>query len=48
MASDALHITRSRANPGGKAQSDDGKVAFRSRKPPWLKVPAPAGRPTGA
>jgi lipoic acid synthetase len=38
-----LHVTRSRANPGGKAQDEEGKVAFRSRKPPWLKVPAPGG-----
>ena len=48
MATDAqiagrLHVTRSRANPGGKVQNEDGKVAFRSRKPPWLKVPAPGG-----
>src|ERR671937_648836 len=36
-----LHVTRSRARPGG------GRVAegrpFRERKPPWLKVPAPGG-----
>src|SRR3954467_14491566 len=38
-----LHVTRSRANPGGQAQDEEGKVAFRSRKPPWLKVPAPGG-----
>jgi lipoic acid synthetase len=38
-----LHVTRSRAKPGGSAQDADGKVAFRSRKPPWLKVPAPGG-----
>ena len=38
-----LHITRSRANPGGRVLDDEGKVAFRSRKPPWLKVPAPGG-----
>jgi lipoic acid synthetase len=40
---DRLHVTRSRANPGGKAQDEEGKVPFRSRKPPWLKVPAPGG-----
>jgi len=38
-----LHVTRSRANPGGHQVSADGKVAFRERKPPWLKVPAPGG-----
>ncbi len=40
---DRLHITRSRANPGGAAQNGEGKVGFRDRKPPWLKVPAPGG-----
>ena len=38
-----LHVTRSRANPGGRTADDEGKVPFRSRKPPWLKVPAPGG-----
>jgi lipoic acid synthetase len=38
-----LHVTRSRANPGGTVQDPEGKVAFRSRKPKWLKVPAPGG-----
>jgi lipoic acid synthetase len=38
-----LHVTRSRANPGGHQVSAEGKVAFRERKPPWLKVPAPGG-----
>jgi lipoic acid synthetase len=38
-----LHVTRSRAKPGGAAQDTDGKVPFRSRKPSWLKVPAPGG-----
>ena len=38
-----LHVTRSRANPGGAAQSDADVVPFRSRKPPWLKVKAPGG-----
>jgi lipoic acid synthetase len=36
-----LHVTRSRANPGGGAVADG--VPFRERKPPWLKVPAPGG-----
>jgi lipoyl synthase len=39
-----LHVTRSRANPGGTAQGGEGKVPFRSRKPSWLKVPAPGGK----
>src|ERR1700709_1883751 len=38
-----IHVTRSRANPGGTAQTD-GAIPFkRARKPPWLKVPAPGG-----
>jgi lipoic acid synthetase len=36
-----IHVTRSRANPGG-AQIAEGRP-FRERKPPWLKVPAPGG-----
>jgi len=36
-----VHVTRSRANPGG-AQVAEGRP-FRERKPPWLKVPAPGG-----
>ena len=40
---DRLHVTRSRANPGGSQVDEDGKVGFRDRKPPWLKVPAPGG-----
>jgi lipoyl synthase len=43
MSTDRLHVTRSRANPGGHAVSLEGKVGFRERKPPWLKVPAPGG-----
>ncbi len=39
---DRVHVTRSRANPGG-TQQEEGAVAFRSRKPSWLKVPAPGG-----
>jgi len=38
-----LHVTRSRANPGGAADVDADVVPFRSRKPPWLKVKAPGG-----
>ena len=38
-----IHVTRSRANPGGRVIDDEDKVPFRSRKPPWLKVPAPGG-----
>jgi len=40
---DRLHVTRSRANPGGGAAETEGTVGFRERKPPWLKVPAPGG-----
>jgi lipoyl synthase len=44
MTDDRLHVTRSRARPGG---SDDAMgadvVPFKSRKPPWLKVKAPGG-----
>ena len=36
-----LHVTRSRANPGG-VPPPAGRP-FRERKPPWLKVPAPGG-----
>jgi lipoic acid synthetase len=38
---DRIHVTRSRANPGG-TQIEGGRP-FRERKPPWLKVPAPGG-----
>ncbi len=38
-----IHVTRSRANPGGRVIDTEGKVGFRSRKPHWLKVPAPGG-----
>jgi lipoyl synthase len=43
MAGEAerIHVTRSRANPGGGAPVN-GRP-FRERKPPWLKVPAPGG-----
>src|SRR5215510_16621403 len=41
---DRVHVTRSRAKPGGTAAEADGTVPFRrARKPPWLKVPAPGG-----
>src|ERR671924_1058329 len=36
-----LHVTRSRAHPGGM-RVVEGRP-FRERKPPWLKVPAPGG-----
>ena len=36
-----VHVTRSRAKPGGAAVADG--LPFRERKPPWLKVPAPGG-----
>jgi lipoic acid synthetase len=39
-----VHVTRSRAKPGGTAAEAAGTVPFRrARKPPWLKVPAPGG-----
>ncbi len=38
-----VHVTRSRAKPGGNAVEGEGKVGIRERKPPWLKVPAPGG-----
>ena len=40
-AAERIHVTRSRANPGG-ASVIEGRP-FRERKPPWLKVPAPGG-----
>jgi lipoic acid synthetase len=36
-----IHVTRSRARPGGARES--GGLPFRQRKPSWLKVPAPGG-----
>ncbi|MCO5316267.1 MAG: lipoyl synthase [Solirubrobacterales bacterium] len=42
-AADRIHVTRSRANPGGADISTDGTIPFRSRKPAWLKVPPPGG-----
>ncbi|MDQ5895480.1 MAG: lipoyl synthase [Actinomycetota bacterium] len=41
--SDRIHVTRSRANPGGGNVQRDDAVPFRSRKPAWLKVPPPGG-----
>ena len=38
-----IHVTRSRAKPGGGGADAEGAVPFRGRKPPWLKVPAPGG-----
>jgi lipoyl synthase len=39
--SNRVHVTRSRAHPGGS--NDIEGRPFRERKPPWLKVPAPGG-----
>ena len=38
-----IHVTRSRANPGGANVEVEDSIAFRSRKPSWLKVPPPGG-----
>jgi lipoyl synthase len=44
MTETRLHVTRSRAKPGGGDSANGGEVRpFRERKPPWLKVPAPGG-----
>ena len=44
QATERVHVTRSRAKPGGTAAEADGTIPFRrARKPPWLKVPAPGG-----
>jgi lipoic acid synthetase len=42
VPAERIHVTRSRAKPGG-AEQVDGAIPLRSRKPPWLKVPAPGG-----
>src|SRR6476646_1032594 len=43
-STERVHVTRSRAKPGGRAAGTEGTVPFkRARKPPWLKVPAPGG-----
>jgi lipoic acid synthetase len=39
--SEARHVTRSRARPGGSSGSEESVLPFRERKPPWLKVKAP-------
>ena len=41
-----IHVTRSRANPGGMDVLEvlGAEVQpFRERKPPWFKVPPPGG-----
>jgi lipoic acid synthetase len=38
-----IHVTRSRARPGGAEAEEVAGRPFRERKPPWLKVPAPGG-----
>jgi lipoic acid synthetase len=43
MSEMRLHVTRSRARPGGRSVADADVVPFRARKPPWLKVKAPGG-----
>ena len=40
---DRIHVTRSRANPGGGDVQREDAIPFRSRKPAWLKVPPPGG-----
>src|ERR687897_824237 len=40
-ATERVHVTRSRARPGGSGEQEG--LPFRHRKPPWLKVPAPGG-----
>lgn len=41
--SERIHVTRSRANPGGGDVQLEDAIPFRSRKPSWLKVPPPGG-----
>ncbi len=38
-----IHVTRSRAKPGGSTTGGDAAPVRRARKPSWLKVPAPGG-----
>jgi lipoyl synthase len=38
-----IHVTRSRAKPGGSTTGEDAAPVRRARKPSWLKVPAPGG-----
>jgi lipoyl synthase len=42
-AAERIHVTRSRARPGGARDGAESAVPLRARKPPWLKVPAPGG-----
>jgi lipoyl synthase len=41
VSTDRMHVTRSRARPGGSDATSAEVVPFKSRKPPWLKVKAP-------
>ena len=44
--SERIHVTRSRANPGGmdvRRVLGEEVQPFRGRKPPWFKVPPPGG-----
>ena len=43
MSDTPLHVTRSRARPGGRDAVEQDVLGFRERKPPWLKVRAPGG-----
>jgi lipoyl synthase len=46
VSADRLHVTRSRANPGGMDVTTvlgSETLPFRSRKPRWFKVPSPGG-----
>lgn len=43
QTTERIHVTRSRANPGGGSADVEGSIPFRSRKPSWLKVPPPGG-----
>ncbi len=43
-SAERIHVTRSRAKPGGRRSEDGAAVPLRrARKPAWLKVPAPGG-----
>jgi lipoic acid synthetase len=44
MSSQGRHVTRSRTRPGGGEGRSGDVVAFRERKPRWLKVKAPGGQ----
>jgi len=43
VSTERIHVTRSRANPGGGDVQSEDAIPFRSRKPSWLKVPPPGG-----